>query len=236
MIEITGYVTEKYEDGSFTLKITNDNVEDEKGNHPEVSKEIRIIIAAALYPSDYGERFEITQKSHHISTINQCLSISRALKRGDRVKCSVFIVTTTGNEYDNNKTYIINKDINDRETYTKYSPLWLDPNLRSFGRFEADTPETLKFRKENYYTNINLGKCAKITGNTSNDYANKWWINKHPKITFSMRCGIRFRTTVSNLWKRFTEQKTLTIFLTIVTIISVIFNIIQAFLLLTKNP
>ena len=31
MIEITGYVTEKYEDGSFTLKITNDNVEDEKG-------------------------------------------------------------------------------------------------------------------------------------------------------------------------------------------------------------
>ena len=140
MIEITGYVAEKYNDGSFTLKITNDNVEDEKGNHPEVSKEIRIIIAAALYPSEYIERFEITQKNHHISTIDKCLSISRELKRGDRVKCSAFIVDTTGNEYDNNRTFTINKDINNRETYTKYSPLWLDPNLRSFGRLEADTP------------------------------------------------------------------------------------------------
>ena len=204
MIEITGYVTKSHGGSSFTLKITSDSVEDEKGNHPEVSKETEINIASTLYPDDYYERFEVANAKYNKDRINRCLSISKELKKGDRVKCSVFIVDPRSD--DGATTHIINANPNDIETYTKFE-LWLYPDPKSFERLEVDTPETLKFRKQNYYADINEKKCEKIMGH-SWYYSDKWWINKNPKITFPIMWWIQVKTTASNLWKGFTKQET----------------------------
>ncbi|MYK21104.1 hypothetical protein F4054_02450 [Candidatus Poribacteria bacterium] len=73
-----------------------------------------------------------------------------------------------------------------------------------------DAPETLKFRKRNYYTDTNLKKCQKAAGKYFQRfiYTNKWWINKNPKIIFPILWGIKIKTTLFNLWKRFTKQET----------------------------
>ena len=47
-------------------------------------------------------------------------------------------------------TYIVINNPNDIETYTKFD-LWLYPDDKFFERLEVDTPQTLKFRKQNYY-------------------------------------------------------------------------------------
>ena len=202
-IEITGYITEdSYNDDSFTLKITSDKVENEKGNHPEVSKETKIFIAQTLYPNEDCERFEEAKSDYRKGRIKACTSISRGLKKGDRVRCSVFIVDRRS---DNGETtFVINRNPNDIETYTKFN-LWLDPNPGFFERLEVDTPETLKFRKRMYYTDRNKKKCEKIIGVPYSKYIGKWWINKNPKLTFPMIGWIQIRTTASNLWKRFTK-------------------------------
>ena len=228
MIEITGYVTKSHVGSSFTLKITSDNVEDEKGNHPEVSKETEILIARNLYPNDVHTRFEKVQGTYQTENLETCCSISRELKKGDRVKCSVFIVDTRS---DNGA---INTNPNDIETYTKFE-LWLYPDPTRFERLEVDTPETLKFRKQNYYTDINKKKCEKITGH-SWYYSGKWWINKNPKITFPILWWVKVRTTASNLWRRLTKQENLARTLIITNIISIIGNIILAWLLFFKKP
>ena len=233
MIEITGYVTESRGGRGFTLKITDDKIEVD-GSHPEVSKEVQIVIYSGVHPDSDYERFERI-KDYERDRVNECVSISKQLKRGDRVKCCAFIVTETGNDYDG-KTYTINNDINSRETYTKYSPLWLYPDPTLFGRLEIDTPETLKFRKRNHYTAVNRAKCEKITGDRWNGYRNRWWINKNPKITFPMRWWVKVRTTISNLWRRFTKQENLARTLIITNIISIIGNIILAWLLFLKKP
>ncbi len=228
MIEITGYITETYRATNFTIKITDDNVIDQQGNHPEVSKEVKIYINPKYRPDDNHQRFiEVSENTYYSDEIEKCLSISRHFKKGDRVKCSVFIVTC--NDYDN-KTYIISQNPNDIETYTKFEELWLYPHTGDFKRLEVDTPQTLKFRKQNYYIEVNNRKCEEITGSSYHQYREKWWINKNPKITFPILRWIRIRTKTSKLWKKFTEQKNLTISHKIVLIISVMANIILALL------
>ena len=232
MIEITGYVTETHRKARFMIKITNDNIEDEKGNHPGVSKEKSVFIPRALYPNDSHEQFESEKDNEYlIGKIDECWSRSRELKMGDQVKCCVFIVTTTGDEYDGNRTFNIHKNPNDIETYTKFE-LWLYPDIQLFERLEMDSRESLKFRKQWRYTCINREKYEKITGSKWNDYRNKGWINKHPIRTFPRIWGIRFRTAVSKLRKGFTKQENLT---KISIIISIILALITIWSLFFKN-
>ena len=84
--------------------------------------------------------------------------------------------------------------------------LWLYPKPDLFKRLGVDSRESLKFRKQWFYTCKNREKCAEITGSEWSDYGNKWWINKNPKITFPILWWIQAKTTASNLWKRFTGQ------------------------------
>ena len=226
MIEITGYVTETSGLSGFTIKITNDNIEDEKGNHSEVSKEKKIFIAGALYPDDYHERFEIAKDNEYpMEKIGECRSRSKELKIGDRVKCCVFIVNTRSDNGE--KIYTINTNPNDIESYTKFE-LWLYPDPQSFYRLEVDSKESLKFRKQWFYTCVNREKYKRITGYTLYGYKDKKWINKNPKITFPILWWIQAKTTASNLWKRFTgqEKNKLTIINTVVTIIGIVVAII----------
>ena len=235
MIEIIGYITKSYGD-SFTLKITNDNVENENGNHPEVSKEAGIYIASNLFPNDWHTQFVEVKNTYQKKELKACYSISRELKKGDRVKCSVFIVDTN---FDNEgKIYLIDTNPIHIESYTKFK-LWLYPHPESFKRLEVDTPETLKFRRQNYYVDINQKKYEKITGSKWG-CEKKWWINKNPKITFPMLWEIQVKTTVSNLWKRFTKQENLpksslitNIILAFTTAISILIAIWSLFF---KNP
>ena len=224
MIEITGYITKAHGGTGFTIKITHDNVKDEKGNHPEVSKEKKIRIMRILYPDENYQRFEKEEADYHKEQIDESVSISRALKKGDRVKCCVFIVIS--HRYNNNTTYTIHDNPNDIETYTKFD-LWLYPDDKSFERLEVDTPQTLKFRKQNYYMDINKTKYEKITGN---QYQNKWWMNKNPRIIFPILGWIQIRTTVSNFRKRFKDPNNLTTSHKMWLIISVIVNIILGIL------
>ena len=223
-IEITGYVTKAHGAGGFTIKITHDNVKDEKGNHPEVSKEKRISIARGAYPDDNNQRFEKVDEDYQKYRINECVSISKELKKGDQVKCCVFIVDTRRDSGET--TYPINDNPNDIETYTKFD-LWLDPDDQCFQRLEVDTPQTLKFRKQNYYMDINKTEYEKITGNR---YQNKWWMNKNPKIIFPILWWIKVRTRVSNFRERFKDPNNLTTSHKMWLIISVIVNIILGIL------
>ena len=50
LINITGYVTETLRRGCFTIKITDDDVTDDKGKHPQVSEEAKIYIKQGYYP------------------------------------------------------------------------------------------------------------------------------------------------------------------------------------------
>ena len=232
MIEITGYVTQSHGRRGFTIKIINDNVEDEKGEHPQVSKEKKIEIARLLYPDRNYERYEkIQEGSYEYEQIGGYVSISKELKKGDRVKCCVFIVTTTGNDFDHNKTYNIQNNPNDIENYTKFR-LFLNPDSDSFERLEVDTPETLKYRKQNYYMDTNTKKCEKITGN-SYQYTKAWWINKNPKIIFPILGWIKVRANASNLWKRLIKQNNLTIALIISNILLALITIWSLFF---KSP
>ena len=203
LIEITGYVTQAHGAGGFTIKITHDNVKDEKGNHPEVSKEKRILIARHAYPDDNNQQFEKVEADYQKDRIDECVSISKGLKKGDQVKCYVCMVDTRSDSGET--TYTVINNPNDIETYTKFD-LWLYPDDKFFERLEVDTPQTLKFRKQNYYMDINKTKYEKITGNR---YQNKWWMNKNPQIIFPILGWIRIKTRASNLWKRFGEQDNL---------------------------
>ena len=73
------------------------------------------------------------------------------------------------------------RDPNARLTYTRY-PLWLYQNTESFKRLDVDTPETLKYRRRNYYLDRNRNTCVKITGASFQKHNKSWWINKHPLI------------------------------------------------------
>ena len=189
------------------IKITNDNIEDEKGNHPEVSKEKNVFIPGALYPNDYHTQFEnIKDNEYLMGKIDECWSRSKELKKGDQVKCSVFIVEEeTRNGV---TTYVINRRSTDIKVYADFD-LWLYPDPESFKRLEVDSRESLKFRKQWFYTCKNREKCEEITGSKWNDYRYKGWINKNPKIIFPILWGIRLGTAASNLWGRLTRQENL---------------------------
>ena len=227
MIEITGYVTKAYGGPDFTIKITDDKVGYEEWNHHGVSKEVEIRLNTEYYPNEIHSQFERVARGYYKDRIDRCLSITRELKIGDRVECCVFIVDDPIVQ-DGDTIYPINRNRNDVETYPKFQ-LWIYPDDNFFKRLEIDTLETLKFRRQNYYADVNNKNCEKIIGTSYHQYTNSWWINKNPKITFPIRGWIKVRIAASNLWKRFTEQKTLTISLTIVTIISILIAIWSTF-------
>ena len=231
MISIIGYVTETHGKKGFTIKITEDDVTDEKGKHPEVSKEVMITVNQLHYPHDsfYQKLSRNDPRQEHI---NRCISISQELEKGDRVECSVYLVDDSINT--NTNSYTINSNPNDILTYTRFN-LWLYPSPDSFKRLEVDTPQTLKFRKQNYYMDRNREKGEKITGDSSYQYKRKWWIKENPKIIFPLFVGIWIKTKVSNIWVRVTDQNNLNKSLAIVTIISIVINIILVIITLKKG-
>lgn len=233
MIDITGYITKTGGENGFNIKVTSDNIEYPPNNDIQVSKEVEVHINRYHYPSDNADTFERVSDTDNYrrDLIDTCRSLSRALRPGDRVKCSVFIVE----EEIRNGAYafVINTNRRDIQSYADF-PLWLCPYGDRFERLEVDTPETLKFRRQNYYADINLKKCEKITGETWT-YRSKKWVNKHPIRTFPRIWGIRFRTAVSKLWGKLRKENNLTIVLIITNIISIIGNIILTWLLFFKN-
>ena len=154
IIKITGYVTEPLAGYHFKIKVTGDSV----GNL-QVSKEIMIFILPNLYPSDDHSKFiRLTAQNDprlndaHINEIKECFSFIGALREGDQIECSVYIVDP--------KTCAINRNRNDLETYAKFT-LWLHPNNDYFRRSESDSRESLKFRKKWRYTCINRENTKK---------------------------------------------------------------------------
>ena len=232
LIKITGYVTKAYS-SEFKLHVINDSIENEQGIHPNISKEIEVLIDKARYPDDYHAKFEMIENkpgSYKWNSIRNCLSICRGLRKGALVDCEVFVVNI---KRDGNglKSYEISSDPMQIENYTRYT-LYLYPEDESFKHLDGDIKETLKFRTQNYYANINRTKCYNIAGNTSYKYSEKWWINKNPTMIFPILAGIRIRTAFSKLWGKFTEHDNLQKILIIVTALLIITNIITAILYL----
>ena len=208
LIDITGYVTELHGENGFKIKVTSDRVFNRSFTDLQVSKEITVFISPDRYPSDNGSEFKLTtvEDKDHRDRINKFRSLSNALKMGDQVICTVFVVEReTRNEVE---TYVINYRPKDIKTYADFD-LWLCPYNDCFKRLEVDSQESLKFRKQWFYTCRNREKCEKITGSESNDYRDKWWVNKNPKIIFPILWWIQAKTTVSNLWKRLAGQENL---------------------------
>ena len=225
IIDITGYVTELHGENGFKIKVTSDCVHSRSFSDMEVSKEVMVSISANLYPSDDGSEFKLTEDKYKRDKINKYRSLSNALKLGDQVNCVVFVVEQeTRNGV---KTYAINYRPKDIKTYADFD-LWLCPYDDCFQRLEVDSRESLKFRKQWYYTCKNRKKCAEITSSEWNDYRNKWWINKKPKIIFPIIWWIRVKTTVSNLLKRLTNSTIIGLVVGIIGLVAtIIFGIIS---------
>ena len=223
LIDIVGYVTKTNGANGFTIKVTSDKIDYPPGNDIQVSKEVEVHIDQYRYPVDNDNVFERVsgRDDYRSSLIDTHRSLSNALRPGDRLKCSVFIVER---EMRNGvEVYVINTNRKDIQSYADF-PLWLCPYDNRFERLEFDTPDTIKFRKQNYYTNINQKKCEKITGSEWYKYRDKPWINKHPIRTFPRIWGIQVKTTVSNLWKILMERDRL---MAILLFTSILVNIMQ---------
>lgn len=237
-IDIIGYVTKLHGKNGFEIKVTSDRVAGLSFRDVQVSKEVRIWINAYRYPSDDSSEFELTtvEDKSRRGKINKYRSLSNGLRMGDRVKCYVFIVekeTRKGVE-----THAIRSRPKEIKTYADFD-LWLYPNEDSFERLEVDSWESLKFRKQWIYTCINRAKCAKITGSTWNDYRNKPWINKPPKLIFPMLWRVRFRTAATKLWEYYKDPKNTTITRIIATIsplIAFASLILNIWLFFFRNP
>ena len=201
IIDITGYVTELHGEDGFKIKVTSDWALSRSFRDMQVSKEVRIWISADRYPSDDSSEFKKVEDKDQRDRINQFRFLSNALRMGDQVDCVAFIVEQ---ETRNGITsHIINKRSKDIKTYADFD-LWLCPYDGCFKRLEADSRESLKFRKQWFYTCLNRGKYEKITGYPFGDYG---WINKNPKIVFPIIAWIRIKTYLSNLWNRLTRQE-----------------------------
>ena len=200
-IDITGYVTEELVSDSFAIKVTSDKVEHRSLSFRDiqVGKEVRIARQPKLYPFEGNNKFiDISEwKDPHWNEINECFSFVKALRKGDQIECSVFIVAP--------ETRDINRNRRDIETYADFE-LWLYPNKDYFRRSESDSRESLKFRKQWLYTCINKEKCGKITG-YAYKYLSRRWINKNPTIIFPIIGWIWIKTNLFNLWNRFTRQE-----------------------------
>ena len=217
MIDITGYITKASSENGFTIKVTSAEIQYPSHNDVHVLKEVEVHIAKYLYPSDDTNAFErvSVRNDYRKDLIDKCRSLSNALRPGDRVKCSVFIVEKQ--KLNGVETAVINTNRRDIQSYADF-PLWLCPYDNRFERLEVDTPDTIKFRKQWSYTCINREKCAEIVGSTFNNYSNKWWINKHPKLIFPMIWGVRFRTVTARLWEYYKDPKNTTITRIIATV------------------
>ena len=207
IIDITGYVTELHGESGFKIQVTSDKVHSRSFSDLQVSKEVRVWISPNLYPSDDGSEFKLitVKDKYYREKINKCRSLSNALKLGDRVICAVFVVETR--ILNGVESYVINYRPKDIKTYAEFDNLWLCPYDDCFKRLEVDSRESLKFRKQWFYTSVNREKCEKITGSEWNEYRNKWWINRNPKITLPILWWIRVQTKISNLLKKFTGQE-----------------------------
>ena len=228
VIDITGYITKAYGNNEFTIKITSDNVTTLSFSDIQVSKEIRVFISPYHYPSDYYSEFETIaeEDKYNRDRVNKCRSLGSALRMGDRVECSVFIVE--GELRNGRETYTINRNRKDIETYADFTPLWLYPDPQFFKRLEVDSRESLKFRKQWFYTCVNREKYKKITGYTLYGYREKKWVNKNPKMIFPIIWWIRVKTTVSNLLKRLKNSTIIGIVLGVIGIVAtIIFGIIS---------
>ena len=219
-IDITGYVTEELTSYSFALRVTSDKVKHLSVRDIQVGKEVRIAMPPELYPFEGNNKFiELSGSDDpRREKINECLSFGKALKKGDQIECSVFIV--------DRETRAINRNPRDIETYAFFE-LWLYPNKGYFRRSESDSRESLKFRKQWRYTCINRAKYQKITDYILTGYKEKKWVNKNPKITFPILWWIQVKTTVSNLLKRLTNSTKIGIVLGVISIVAtIIFGII----------
>lgn len=226
VIKIIGYVTELHGRKGFTIKITEDNVEDEKGKHPNVSKEKWIDLRRYSFLNNSDKLG--TGDDSSINEFNELALTIESLKKGDRVECHVYIVDEK-NE-DNETVFYINKHPIDKKHYTEFT-LWLHLGPNMFQRLEVDTRETIKFRKQNYYMDKNRQKCVKITGDEYQKYNKSWWINKNPKLLFITFNWLRIKTMASKLWKVVKDkenlQTTLNVILAITTTISIIVAIFK---------
>ena len=198
-IDITGYITEARGKDGFQIKVTSDKVYS-LFTDIQVSKEVSVRIDKYHYPDNYNSVFEkIGQDESIRREIAECRFLCNALREGDRVECAVFIVDT---ELRNDtETHVINSKHRDIKDYAD-SFLWLYPNTDTFKRLEVDSRESLKFRKQWFYTCINREKYKKITGSTLYGYRDKKWVSKNPKITFLILWWIRLRTVASNLTRQ----------------------------------
>lgn len=207
MIDITGYVTEAHGKGGFTIKVTSDAVQHLSFRNIQISKEVRVFIHSYSYPSDTSNIFQeipLQSDDPRKREIDESRSLSNALRVGDQVKCVVFIAETETRG--RVETLVINNNRKDIEAYADFD-LWLYPNPQSFKRLAMDSLESLKFRKQWFYTCKNREKCEEITGSEWNKYSDKPWINKNPKMIFPILWWIQVKTTVSNLWERLTGQE-----------------------------
>ena len=223
IIDITGYVTELHGEDGFKIKVTSDWALSRSFRDMQVSKEVRIWISADRYPSDDSSEFKKVEDKSNRDKINKCRFLSNALRMGDQVDCVAFIVEQ---ETRNGITsHIINNRSKDIKTYADFD-LWLCPYDGCFKRLEVDSRESLKFRKQWFYTCLNRKEYGKTTGYPFGDY---WWINKNPKIILPILWGIQVKTAVSNLWRRFTgqEKDKPTTINTIVTVIGIVVGIIS---------
>ena len=215
-IDITGYVTERFSHYNFKVKITSDKVEPLSLSDIQVSKDVKVFIKPYNYPNDYHTEFKSTKEDRYLQEqVDKGFSFANALREGDQIECSVFIVDPA--------TRAINRNPNDIETYPKFD-LWLYPKKGYFRRSESDSRESLKFRKQWRYACINREKCGKITG-YAYKYRRRRWINKPPAIIFPIIWWIQAKTAVSNLWKKKDRPKIsnpITIISITVTTISII--------------
>ena len=226
-INIIGYVTETFKEGNFTIKITDDDVTDEKGKHPQVSKKATIYIRSGYYPHEsyYVPIGGGTDRNDlRLGEIEKCISFGKGLKKGDMVDICVYLVNT---KQENKETvYQIDDNPANRENYTKtYFYLWLHPGSNMFKRLEVDIPQSLKFRKQNYYTDKNRRTVKKIVKCSLYKYNFKWWINKNPKMLFPLFVWIWIKTKVSNILDKIfgvgkISDKSVTIICTIIGIIA----------------
>ena len=216
LVKIRGYVTDAriymiedrpYNRGTgFTLCVLSDNVENEQGKHPNISKEFFVAILN-LYPNDIHTRLENVEKRREQKTrqyeyVQECISICKGLRKGALVDCEVFIVNTVDNN-DDTTTYEINTDPTDRVNYSEHKLiLYANPNF--FKHLDEDTPETLKFRRQNYCIETNIKNGFDLVGGSDfAKYLTKWWIDKNPKLIAPIFWWIWIKSQLHKLWKRF---------------------------------
>ena len=177
-IRIAGYVTESYGKDGFTIKITEDEDTSGKWKNLHVSEEVRIYFRG-YYPIDNSDKLVVADGEQRLAKTKKRAITIEALEKGDRVECIIYIVDEKN---ENNKlTYYRDNNPVNKKHYTEFD-LWLLPSDNMFERLAVDTPETLKYRRQNYNMDRNRNACVNITGDSWQKCNKSWWMNKHPII------------------------------------------------------